>query len=163
MAPRDPTHEMYDAACDLLEAARAIERSAGRGGVIEAIPATLGTLEETLQVLSASCYRLAGQCAPDVTRRRLQGSAECASLSSQWDATFSRESEALLMSTLHDVASRVARASHACRDGRETAAPLIARRLNWEHQIDGLGAGFTVPLESAPGGDPRTEQVATRA
>jgi len=119
MAPRDPAHEVYDAACDLLQAARAIEQAAGRGGVLEAIPATLGTLEEALQVLSASCYRLAGECASSAPRKypqrpRDQGATE---------QRLSRENEAFLMATLHDVGSSVARASRASWTGREITAP----------------------------------------
>lgn len=125
MASRDPTHEVYDAACDLLQAARAIEQAAASDGVLEAIPATLGTIEETLQVLSASFYRLAGGCAASAPCNGPQRSRDP-------DATvqpLSRENKAFLMATLHDVGSSIARASRASRAGREITAPLIARKL----------------------------------
>lgn len=131
MSPRDPVHEVYEAACDLLEAARALEQATGRGGAIEAIPATLGTLEESLQSMSASCYRLAGECGSGAPRNRLQRSF-VRGAGREW---FSRESEAFLMSTLHDVASGIARSSRACREGREITAPLIARKLTSERSV----------------------------
>jgi hypothetical protein len=126
MATRDPSHEMYEAACDLIEAARAIEKAAGGEEVSLAVPATLGALEEALQTMSASCYRLAGQCAPKVGTRRPRAVP---------GIPFSRESEAHLMATLHEVGSGIARASRACRKGRETAAPLLANKQRWENEV----------------------------
>lgn len=64
MATEAPVNRLYEGACDLLEAARAIEAAAGEPGGSEDLPATLGTLEETLQVLSGSVYRLAADAAP---------------------------------------------------------------------------------------------------
>ncbi len=118
MASRDPTHEVYDAACDLLQAARAIERAAGSDGVLEVIPATLGTLEQALQVLSASCYRLAGQCASNAPRNGPQRPSDQGATKQR----LSRENEAVLMATLHDAVvltggrvERVASEGFACR------------------------------------------------
>ena len=114
---------MYDGACDLLQAAREIEEGAESGGVMEDVPATLGTIEEALRVLSSSCYQLAG----DAVREQL----------------LSRENEAHLMATLHQVASGIAQCARACRTGREIVAPLIARKVNATH---GPGIASVRPL-----------------
>jgi len=159
MASRDPAHEVYDAACDLLLAARAIEGAAGSDGVLEAIPATLGTLEEALQVLSASCYRLAGQCASNAPRNGPQRPSDQGAT----EQRLSRENEALLMATLHDVGSSIARASRASRAGREITAPLIARKISRARQAQDMSDRRTLRWRPARHGPPSEQQLAPRA
>lgn len=118
--------------------------AAGSDGVLEAIPATLGTLEQALQVLSASCYRLAGQCASNAPssgppRPSDQGATK---------QRLSRENEAPLMATLHDVGSSIARASRTSRTGREITAPLIARKISRARQAQDMRDRRTSPFRT---------------
>ena len=53
-----PDNALYDAACDLLSAARRMDRAVQHEGVEPAIPATLGCLHATLAVLTSACAAL---------------------------------------------------------------------------------------------------------
>jgi hypothetical protein len=55
----EPDNALYDAACDLLLAARRVDRAAQCDGVGPAIPATLGCLQVTLAALTSACAVLA--------------------------------------------------------------------------------------------------------
>jgi hypothetical protein len=112
---------IHDHASDLLTAARAIQESAGRPGSSLAAIATLTSLEEALQVLSASWYQLAADAG--VLERRRE-----ARLAQPWPAAengLSREQEVRLIGTLHEVAAAFAQCARACRDARPTLVPLI--------------------------------------
>jgi hypothetical protein len=54
----DSDNALYDAACDLLSAARRIDRAVQRDGVEPAIPATLGCLHAALAALTSACAAL---------------------------------------------------------------------------------------------------------
>jgi len=101
MATTDP----LDHASELLEAAQRFQSAAQEPGCHVAVPETLVSLEEALQVLSAAWYQLAA------------------------DAARSRQLELQLVGTLHDVAAGFARCASACREGRLTVTPVIARRV----------------------------------
>jgi hypothetical protein len=83
--------QLHDRACDIVEAARGFQAAAEEPASHAAVPDSLAALEETLQVLTAAWYQLAGD---------------------------SREHEVCLIGTLHDVAAAFARCARACREAR---------------------------------------------
>jgi hypothetical protein len=104
--------QLHDRASDIVEAARGFQAAAEEPTSHAAAPDSLAALEEALQALSAAWYQLAADAAPACPR--VDG--------------LSREQEVRLMGSLHDVAAAFARCARACRDGRFTVAPIIARR-----------------------------------
>jgi hypothetical protein len=54
----EPDNALYDAACDLLSAARRMDRAVRRDGVEPSIPAMLGCLHATLAALTSACATL---------------------------------------------------------------------------------------------------------
>jgi hypothetical protein len=60
----DPDNAVYDAACDLLRAARRLDGAVRRDGVEPAMPATLGCLHSTFVALTSACAALSGNDAP---------------------------------------------------------------------------------------------------
>jgi hypothetical protein len=111
MTAPDPLH---DPASALVEAAQAFHRAADHRGSHKAAPASLESLQEALQVLSAAWYRLAADAAAGSCPHR---------------DGLSREQEVRLMGALHDVAAAFARCARACREGRSTVTPVIARSM----------------------------------
>jgi hypothetical protein len=114
-----------DHAAELLSAAQAIQKAAGRPGSSRAATATLTFLEEALQVLSASWYQVAAD-AGVLDRRR-----QARRLAQPWPAAengLSREQEVRLIGTLHEVAAAFAQCARACRDARPMLVPLIDER-----------------------------------
>ncbi|MGH2762101.1 MAG: hypothetical protein ACRDLD_05915 [Thermoleophilaceae bacterium] len=115
-----------DRAAELVDAARAFHAAAGRPGSCAGISDALASSEEALKVLSAAWYQLAGDASAGiVVRRRTRGSQPPAPLQA---GGLSREREAGLMGTLHDVAAAFARCARVCRDGRSTVVPITTRR-----------------------------------
>jgi hypothetical protein len=55
---READNELYDRACELVEAAAAIRRSAGRPEAVRAAPAVLGCVHEAIGELSLACVAL---------------------------------------------------------------------------------------------------------
>lgn len=120
-------NDLHNRAAELVEAARAFQAAAEQPGSHAGGLDALESLEETLQVLSGAWYQLAADASPGiVARRRGRGSK-----GGYWPRVdgLSREQEVHLMGTLHDVAASFARCARACREGRSTAAPIIARRV----------------------------------
>jgi hypothetical protein len=111
--------DLRTAVSALAEAAQAFDRAAGARGSHRAAPDSLASLQDALQALSAGWYRLA---------------ADAGASGSGGD--FSREQEVRLIGALQDVAAAFARSARACREGRATVAPVIARRM---HAGDGHG------------------------
>jgi hypothetical protein len=128
------TH-LHHRASDLVEAARDFQEAAEEPASHEAAPDFLAALEEALQVLSAAWYRLAADASSGIAERpRTRGS--------QLEARtrrdgLSREQEAHLVATLHDIAAALASCARACREGRSTAAPIIARRMTGTQPAEG--------------------------
>jgi hypothetical protein len=124
MKTSDPLH---DRAADLLDAARAFHAAAQQPTSHVEAPESLASLEEALQALSAAWYQLAAFAAPGIVERQRNRASETPS----WPqvAGLSREQEVRLMGTLHDVAAAFARCARACREGRSTVTPIIARRV----------------------------------
>ena len=112
-------------ASELLQAAQRFRAAAQEPGSHVAVPDALGSLEETLQVLSAAWYQLAADAAPGMAYRRPREPA--AARSRPTKAGLSRELEVQLVGTLHDVAAGFARCARMCREGRSTVRPIIAR------------------------------------
>ena len=117
--------QLHDRASDLVEAARGFQAAAEEPASHAAAPNSLAALEEALQVLSAAWYQLAADASPGIIaqRRRDSGTPSRPRVDGR-----SREQEVRLMGSLHDVAAAFARCARACRDGRSTVAPIIARR-----------------------------------
>lgn len=92
-----------------------------------AAPDSLASLQEALQVLSAAWYRLAADAVPTVLERSSAPGMD--SGASRRGGHLSREQEVRLIGALHDVAAAFARCARACRDGRSTITPVIARRM----------------------------------
>ncbi|EHN09863.1 hypothetical protein PAI11_32770 [Patulibacter medicamentivorans] len=59
----DPSDELFDAACDLLQAARALQDAAAAGDTRFALPATLGAIEAVLHTLDDGTGLLTAQFA----------------------------------------------------------------------------------------------------
>ena len=104
MTSPDPLH---DPASALVEAAKDFHHAAEHRGTHLAAPASLESLQEALQVLSAAWYRVAADASAGV----------------------SREQEVRLLGALHDVAAAFARCARACREGRSTVTPIIASSM----------------------------------
>jgi hypothetical protein len=113
-------------ASDISEASRGFQAAAEEPASHAAAPDSLAALEEALQVLSAAWYRLAA----DASRPRRDG--------------LSREQETHLVATLHDIAAAFASCARACREGRSTVAPIIARRIA-ASRVDGRRDGNEFP------------------
>lgn len=113
MKTADPLHH---GAAELVEAARAFHTDAGQPGSHAAGVDSLASLEEALQVLSAGWYQLAADASSGIVERR-------------HGRGLSREQAVCLMATLHDVAAAFASCARACREGRSTVTPIIARHL----------------------------------
>ena len=113
-------------ATELVEAARAFQAAAERKGSYAGVPDSLESLERALVLLSASWYQLAADASPGIVARRRGRGSEAGS----WPRVegLSREQEVHLLGTLHDVAASFARCARACREGRSTVTPIIARR-----------------------------------
>lgn len=60
---RGPVNALYDACCELLDAAQALERSAGVPGSGPGTAAALGCLEASLDALSRSVLAMGGELA----------------------------------------------------------------------------------------------------
>jgi hypothetical protein len=88
MVGMNTPNRLHDCATELVEAARAFHAAADQPGSPAAAPGSLASLEEALQVLSAAWYQLAANASPPGPR--IDGP--------------SREHEARLIGTLHDVA-----------------------------------------------------------
>ena len=75
----DPANELYDAACETLLAAQRLRDAASRPGVQEAVPATVGALEEALAALDDAVERLRERAGaaprPRAPRRTAAGTA----------------------------------------------------------------------------------------
>jgi hypothetical protein len=97
---------LHDNAGELIKAAQAFHSAASEPGVLGAAPLSLARTEEALQLLSGAWYQLAAE-------------------SSGVDR-LSREREARLTATLHDVAAAFARCARSCREARLTVTPAIA-------------------------------------
>jgi hypothetical protein len=116
MNSMDPLH---DNAAELIKAAQAFHSAASQPGILGAAPLSLARTEEALQLLSGAWYQLAADASP-----RTDASSGIDDLS--------REQEARLIATLHDVAAAFARCARSCREGRLAVTPVIARRANDE-------------------------------
>jgi hypothetical protein len=123
-------NRLQDCAADLVEAARELHAVAEQPGSYADATESLASLEQALRVLSAAWYQLAADASPGIVARRGRRASEAGS----WPRVdgLSRQQEAHLMATLHDVAASFARCARVCRDARSTAAPLIDRRVEAE-------------------------------
>jgi hypothetical protein len=63
--PLRPEHQLYNAACELLDAAREARAAAGRDGVGEAIPATVACLGVALEELAIATAAMTRQLRRD--------------------------------------------------------------------------------------------------
>jgi hypothetical protein len=135
MAGMSTVDPLEHRASQLVEAARAFHESAERPGRHVVAPAVLESLEEALQVLSGAWYQLAADASPRVIQRRHEGGSDAHS-QSRVDG-LAREQELRLMGTLHDVAAAFARCARACREGRSTVTPMVARRETDGDRSDG--------------------------
>ena len=122
---------LHDRASELAEAARTFHTAAAEPGSHAGAPASLQSLEEALQVLSAAWYQLAADASPGIVERR--GGRASESLSWPHVDGLSREDEVRLTGTLHDVGAAFARCARACREGRSRVTPVIARggEVSW--------------------------------
>jgi hypothetical protein len=123
----EPGENLSRRASELLEDARRFQSAAARPESHTAVPEALVSLEEALQVLSAAWYQLAADASPGIVERRPGHGADA--LSPPRRDGLSREQEIRLIGTLHDVAAGFARCARACREGRSTVTPIVARRV----------------------------------
>jgi hypothetical protein len=121
---------LYDRASELAEAARTFHTAAAQPGSHAGAPASLESLEEALQALSAAWYQLAADASPGIVERRRGRASE-----SWWPHVdgLAREDEVRLTGTLHDVGAAFARCARACREGRSIVTPVIAHgdEVSW--------------------------------
>jgi hypothetical protein len=94
--------------------------ASGQPGSSEGVGRALASSEEALQLLSATWYRLAADASTAVAER---------------DPALSREQEAGLLATLHDVAGAFARCARECRRARSTAGHLLEKRAQRETDL----------------------------
>jgi hypothetical protein len=118
--------QLQDRASEIVEAVRGFQAAAEEPASHAAAPDSLAALEEALQMLSASWYQLAGDASPGIVDRWRGRGSEAPSWP-RFDG-LSREQEARLTSTLHDVAAAFARCARACREARSGVTPIIAGR-----------------------------------
>ena len=104
---------LHDNAAELIKAAQAFHSAASQPGILGAAPRSLARTEEALQLLSGAWYQLAAYASP-----RVDASSGLDDLS--------REQEAGLKATLHDVAAAFARCARSCREGRLAVSPVIS-------------------------------------
>jgi hypothetical protein len=107
----NPATHLQDCSSELLDAARSFQTAAQVPASHTAVPESLAALEDTLQALSAAWYQLAAHVS---SRPCVDG--------------LSREREARLIGTLHDVAAAFARCARECRDARSAVTPIVAQR-----------------------------------
>jgi hypothetical protein len=124
MTSLDP---LRDPASALVEAARDFQHAAEYRGSHLAAPASLESLQEALQVLSAAWYRVAADASAGIVERERPSGVALGS----WPHRdgLSREREVRLLGALHDVAAAFARCARSCRVGRSTVTPIIARSM----------------------------------
>jgi hypothetical protein len=115
---------LHDNAADLIKAAQAFHSASSQPGIHAAAPLSLARIEEALHLLSGAWYQLAADASPRIARLSSRVSAPDAEPSGTDD--LSREQEARLIATLHDVAAAFARCARSCREGRLAVTPLIA-------------------------------------
>jgi hypothetical protein len=111
----------------LVDAANAFHRAAATRGSHRAAPDSLASLQEALQALSAAWYRLAADAVPSALERSSTPGMDSAAPPRAGD--LSREQEVRLIGALHDLAAAFAHCARACRDGRSTITPVIARSM----------------------------------
>jgi hypothetical protein len=107
-------------AYELVEHARVLLEASGQPGSSEGVGRALASSEEALQLLSATWYRLA---------------ADASTAVAGGDPVLSREEEASLLATLHDVAGAFARCARECRRARSTAGRLVEKRAQRETDL----------------------------
>jgi hypothetical protein len=73
---RDPDLELYDHACELVEAAAAIRQAVTVPGTDDAVPALLGCVEAALRDLAAAAGELEQRAAAHADDRRRQRAGE---------------------------------------------------------------------------------------
>jgi hypothetical protein len=115
---------LRDPASALVEAAKDFHQAAEHRGSHLAAPASLESLQEALQVLSAAWYRVAADASAGIVERERPSGVAVGS----WPHGdgLSREQEVRLLGALHDVAAAFARCARSCREGRSTVTPIIA-------------------------------------
>jgi hypothetical protein len=135
MGGMNTADRLHHRAAELVRAARSFHAGAEEPGSHAGAPDSLAALEEGLQVLSAAWYQLAADASPGIVERQCGRASEAPS----WRRLdgIPREQDVRLMGTLHDVAAAVARCARACRDGRSTAAPTIARHVAGDERRPG--------------------------
>lgn len=124
----EPGEDLSRRASELLEDARRFRSAAAQRGSRRYVPDALVSLEEALQVLSGAWYQLAADAAPRIVERRLDDASAAPSRPPRGGR--SREQEARVMGTLHDVAAGFARCARACREAQSAVAPTIGRRAS---------------------------------
>ena len=117
---------LRDPASALVEAAKDFHQAAEHRGSHLAAPASLESLQEALQVLSAAWYRVAADASAGIVEREHPSGVAVDS----WPHGLSREQEVRLLAALHDVAAAFARCARSCREGRSTVTPIIARNMH---------------------------------
>jgi hypothetical protein len=112
---RDPASELYERACDLIEAAAGLRDAAERNGNQPAVAATLGCVEIALADIATAGELLAAGVARSIDGRvRL---------------VLGTDANALDASIAHDLETAVDAircASGACESARANAGPLLA-------------------------------------
>jgi hypothetical protein len=99
--------------------------AASQPGILGAAPLSRARTEEALQLLSGAWYQLAADASPRIAE------AESSGIDG-----LSREQEARLIATLHDVAAAFARCARSCREGRLTITPVIAGCARNDQEIE---------------------------
>ena len=122
MTSLDP---LRDPASALVEAAADFHHASEQRGSHLAAPASLESLQETLQVLSAAWYRVAADASASIVERERPSGVAVGSWPHR--GGLSREQQVRLLGALHDVAAALARCARACREGGSTVTPIIAR------------------------------------
>jgi hypothetical protein len=148
-------NSLHDNAAGLIKAAQGFHSAASQPGIHGAAPLYLACTEEALRLLSGAWYQLAADASPRIARRSRPLRAPDAE-SSGIDG-LSREQEARLIATLHDVAAAFARCARSCREGRLAVAPVIAGCAEDEEIEYERSGGESVPVGEH---EPQKQRVA---
>lgn len=124
----DTADPLNSRASELVEAAQAFRAAAEQPTSLAVAHNSLASLEEALQALSAAWYQLAANRSPGSVEACHRSTSEASS--SPHVTGLSREREARVTGTLHDVAAAFASCARACREGRARVTPIIARRTS---------------------------------
>jgi hypothetical protein len=121
-----PVHDVELRARALREAAAALRTAAELPGSSRATGAVMDEARQALRIVSATCYELAADAAPDVAPRPYP--LDLREPRRPTPSAPSREWQMALTTALHEVATETARAARLCGEAARRTTRLLGRR-----------------------------------